>query len=263
VTILKKENSTTWIPHLVFSAHSYTRCFCAFSDSILTAGNFNSGIKKWILKDLTNQITQGTSLVHFENEWIMSITNIKNEYFGYSGKYGNYFIQHYSSNKIEKTFKDGSLKRILCSAYDESEYLYIGTFDGNLIIIDCLNWRIHQILKFESSISWILPLQNGCLGISFYDGNIKILDQRNDYKVMLTLMHGELSKVNHLCFISKFHFASCHDDGSLKIWNVSSCRIAQHILSILKGKRLTDVYFRFKNPLQTFRIGNYYWIDES
>jgi WD40 repeat protein len=200
-------------------------------------------------------------LIHFENEWIMSVTNIKNEYFGYSGKYGNYFIQQYSSNKIEKTFKDGSLKRILCSAFDETEYLYIGTFDGNLIIIDCLNWTILKIVNFNSSISWILPLQNGNLGVSFYDGNIKILDHRKDHKIIKTLKHGELSRVNHLCFISKFQFASCHDDGTLKIWNMGSCQISQNLLFILSGVRFTDLSFRFKNPLQTFRIGNFYWIE--
>jgi hypothetical protein len=58
VTILKKENSTSWIPFLVFTAHSYTRCYCPFNDSILTAGSFNSRIKKWNLEDLTNQITK-------------------------------------------------------------------------------------------------------------------------------------------------------------------------------------------------------------
>jgi hypothetical protein len=244
LVILKDEKELSVTPR-----KSYFRSHCFFSDEeivVIGFGDQSLKIYKFSeflvnreMKHVTGEIGSG---------WIYNLVNIENQWIGTSFD-EKYVLIDKNSGETIQVWKDRLFTTVLCSFYDSySELLYLGTYEGKLVVIDVHNKLIKLVIEIEDSISWILEIASGILAISTYHGEIIILNkftlECEQVVKCPKVEEREKSDIYHLCLVGDQLVAS-DESGMLSFWKIKAFNLKK-LLEMLKNNKDTNVFFSFR-----------------
>ena len=227
----------------------WTRSVTLFKNEtiVLTAGKERDGIKKFHLQDLYKQKFEPFSTLPIKNNWIYSIANIKDKYYGFSMGEENYQIRSLENDEKLKTFHKKSFKTNLCCLYIEHlDYLVLGNYDHSLVFVDVSSedpseWDIFKDLNLKGSIPSIISLPNNRLAASHYKGSISIIDL-NSLEIIIVLTTGN-DDIDDLVLVNGKYLYACDEKGNVYVWNVNN--VPERFINQLKKQQNLDIKFYF------------------
>eukprot|EP01080_Neovahlkampfia_damariscottae_P006111 gene6111-10118_t len=176
--VVLDENGKLITEFSTFEDH-FIRSHCTFSDgSLVLAGSNLEHIERYDLNDLrAGKVQTLQKLDSMDNvDWIYNIMNINEQYIGYF-KHKKFRVRNYKTFKLEKSIAF-EYPTNLSSYYDKSTgYLYLGFYNGLMVVIEDKTWIIIEKLNLNESLSCIRPISNRYLAISTYEGNIFVLEK--------------------------------------------------------------------------------------
>eukprot|EP01080_Neovahlkampfia_damariscottae_P007328 gene7328-11647_t len=218
---------------------------------ILTAGNESDGIKTFHIKELYKNNIEPISTLSLTNTWIYSISNIKDEYYGYSMGTHVYYIRKLNNDKLVREYSQSSFKTNLCYVYSEKlNYLILGNYDGKLFIFDVSSdepddWEIIKCVELQKSIPSMILLPEDRLAASHYAGDISIVNLVTFEIITELQLNDKKSDTDDLILVEDKYIYSCTDDGNIHIWKIPDI-IPKSILEQLSKKKTFDINFSFK-----------------
>ena len=230
-----------------FKPHLYWTRSCAIfkNEYIVTAGRDSDGLKKWYLDEIMNGETGHYEVVNFEHSWIFSMTNINDKFIGHGGN-DKFYIREFDKMKIIKIFENEFQGDAMRSLYDSRyNYLYIGSYGGDFLVIDCENWTVKFKFNLKSAIGGILVLKDGNIAIGLYDHRIVILSDVNSFKICCELSTNQTrGEIYWLANVSDKFFCSIDGGGNYQLWKINFK--IKKLLIMLKEQKDTDLNFKFK-----------------
>eukprot|EP01080_Neovahlkampfia_damariscottae_P009585 gene9585-1787_t len=232
---------------LSFKPHAHwTRCCTIFRDTYLvTAGKEADGIKKWSIQELLEKEIDHYEVANFDHSWIFTMTNINDEYIGHGGN-DKFYIREFDKMKKIKTFDSEFKGDAMRSLYDSRyHYLYIGSYGGDFLVIDCVDWTVKHKQNFGSPVGGILILTNGNVAVGLYNQKIMILSDLISFQIVCELSTNQTQgEIYWLANIQHEFFCSIDGGGSFQMWKINF-RIPK-LLFMLKQQKDTSVRFIFR-----------------
>jgi hypothetical protein len=222
---------------------SWTRSLVTFDDEkkILVGGR-EGGLKIFSTDDILGQNTEPISTVAQSNDWIYSISNIRDEFYGYNvANNSDYVIKRFKDHKEVKKFTKKAFSTSLCSLVVNEKFLMVGTYEGKIHIIDVDLWEIVQCVDLNVPVSSMVLLPNGMLATSHYRGVIHLVDLKT-FEVVEKIS-GITSKDFDDVLVVGNHLVFCDDAGFIHVFSIPVKIL--NLLNLFKKTQSMDIKFLF------------------
>jgi hypothetical protein len=222
---------------------AWTRSLVAFDDEkkILVGGK-EGGLKLFSTKDIIDQKTEPISTLFKSSDWIYSISNIRDEFYGYNvANNSDYVIKRFENHKEVKRFTKKEFSTSLCSFVVYEKFLMVGTYEGKIQIIDVDLWEIVQCVDLNVAVSSMVLLPNGLLATSHYRGVIHLVDLKT-FEVVEKISGITTKDLDDVLIVGN-HLVFCDDAGFIHVFSIP-VKILD-FLKIFKKTQSMDIKFLF------------------